>query len=62
MDINNDSTHNKKYFCPRCNYTSKKTFLVLFEEQEYRFCEKCYLNFLKINLPPVVELPTKLTS
>ena len=55
----NDGHHGKSYQCPICKYTSEKTFLFIFEGKEYRFCNKCYLNFLIEALPQAEEIPTK---
>jgi len=51
--------HGKSYQCPICKYTSEKTFLFIFEGKEYRFCNKCYLDFLIKTLAQVEEIPTK---
>jgi hypothetical protein len=47
----------KEYQCPTCKYVSAKTVLIIFEGIEYRFCAKCYLEFIKNNVPEVIELP-----
>jgi transcription elongation factor Elf1 len=49
----------KFYECPDCGYISAKTFLIDFEGQEYRFCSRCYLEFLKKELPITFERDTK---
>ena len=55
---------NKYYQCqdPECGYTNQKTFLVTFEENELRFCAKCYLKFLqglRQDVPFAIELPAR---
>jgi transcription elongation factor Elf1 len=57
MTISNQE-YKKQYQCPTCKYVSAKTVLIIFEEIEYRFCAKCYLEFIKNNVPEVIELPT----
>lgn len=62
-------SNNKYYQCPICGYTSQKTYIVFFEDDdgnrtEYRFCAKCYLAFLQglvTEVPLVIELPAENT-
>lgn len=53
------SETNRNYECPTCGYVSDKTHLEFFQGEELRFCEKCYIDFLKLNVPQVIEIPTE---
>ena len=42
------------YKCEKCGYESKKTFLNIFEEEEFRFCAKCVHKFYMDNFPKAI--------
>jgi len=42
------------YKCEKCGYESPKTFLSIFEDEEYRFCSKCVHAFYLTNFPKAI--------
>lgn len=39
------------YKCEKCGYESAKTFLSIFEHEEFRYCLKCVNKFYSDNFP-----------
>ena len=50
------SENSQNYKCPVCGHISSKTVLITVSDQEYRFCELCYLNFITANVPEVGDM------
>lgn len=42
------------YKCEKCGYESAKTFLNIFENEEYRYCLKCVNKFYIDNFPKAI--------
>jgi hypothetical protein len=42
------------YKCEKCGYENAKTFLSIFESEEYRYCLKCVNKFYETNFPKAV--------
>jgi uncharacterized Zn-finger protein len=42
------------YKCKKCGYENPRTFLNIFENEEYRYCSKCVHEFYESNFPKAI--------